>query len=571
MSSVQQDKKDKIYCDYKQFKGNTFENNINSINNLLLGKSQKISNTQFIYVDKNDGKNYISANYFIIWKNANNNHHGQINYKDEKNKNDNYHKEENKENVIKMCYPQNFIYPIYFHDNRLYYINKNNELLIFKLGRNKVTKYVFIQKIEHKEKQNIKKIEISQKENTIKAGNDIIEEERNTSDETNDINISKKANNINEAKKEKYESALDTNNNHKLKKPNNNMKDKVSSNNISNKKKDINKEILYELKENKFIIIENENEFEKKIKELNNNLNLNKRYELLCDILKNDLKEKLNSDNPKDINKIIKINFEDIEKCELKFRKYELDCTGIIKEEIHVQKDKISLNDGINTLINFIRNKKDKNFIDKAKINNTFKTPIIYKNFEEELIPPGRTIIGEIKSGFDIENVKHQIEERIDLVNDCLFDIDNEKPFFYIGIININENNIKILNNIKNILDNNFEFKENVMIITTINYLYCEQDASYEIHTDYLLYKKLTEMDKNMNNRFNLMNYILILIFILLLLSLFFIFNNMNYKINHLQSKFDDRIDHMNKQFNELYQIMIEIKKSINIKNNETN
>ena len=310
---------------------------------------------------------------------------------------------------------------------------------------------------------------------------------------------------------------------------------------------------------------------------MNNNFNLSKRYELLCDILKNDLKEKLNSDNPKDINKIIKLNFEDIEKCELKLRKYELDCTGIIKEELHVQKDKISMKDGINTLINFIKNKKDKNFIDKAKINNTFKTPIIYKNFDEELIPQGRTIIGEIKSGFDIENVKHQIEERIDLVNDCLFDIDNEKPFFYIGILNINENNIKILNNTKNILNKNFEFKENVMIIATINYLYCEQDASYEIHTDYLLYKKLTEMDKNINNRFNLMNYILIFITILLLFSSFFIFNNMNYKIDHLDKKFDDKIDHLDnkinhldKQFNELYQIMIEIKKSINIKNNGT-
>ena len=161
MSSSQEDKKDKIYCDYKQFKGNTFENNINSINNLLLGKSQKISNTQFIYVDKNDGKNYISANYFLIWKNEkininneNNNHHRQINNKDDKNKNDNNHKVENIENVIKMCYPQNFIYKIFFHKNKFYYINKNNELLIFKLEGNKVTKYVFVQKIEHKEKKN---------------------------------------------------------------------------------------------------------------------------------------------------------------------------------------------------------------------------------------------------------------------------------------------------------------------------------------------------------------------------------------------------------------------------------
>ena len=76
---------DKIYCDYKHFKGNTFEANINSINNLLLGKAQRISNTQFIYVDENDGKNYISANYFIIRRKA----------KDDK--------EDNIGNEIKMC------------------------------------------------------------------------------------------------------------------------------------------------------------------------------------------------------------------------------------------------------------------------------------------------------------------------------------------------------------------------------------------------------------------------------------------------------------------------------------
>lgn len=97
------------------------------------------------------------------------------------------------------------------------------------------------------------------------------------------------------------------------------------------------------------------------------------------------------------------------------------------------------------------------------------------------------------------------------------------------------------------------------MIIATMNYLYCEQDASYEIHTDYLLYKKLTEMDKNINNRFNLIYYVLVLISILLLLSFFFSLNIMNYKF-----------DNLNEKFIELYQIMRDIKKSINNKNNET-
>ena len=115
-------KGDKKYWDYKHFKGNTFETNINRINDLLLGRSQKISKTQFIYVDENDDKNNISTNYFIIRRKA---------------------KYINKENEIKICYPHNFIYSIFFDNNMIFYINKNNNLVIFKLEENNnVEKYV---------------------------------------------------------------------------------------------------------------------------------------------------------------------------------------------------------------------------------------------------------------------------------------------------------------------------------------------------------------------------------------------------------------------------------------------
>ena len=89
----EQEEKTKIYCNYSHFKGLTFEDNINEINNLLLGKSLKISNTQFIYTDEHEKKNYISANYFYI----------RMNTKDDKN---------NKE--IKFFYPHNFIYSVFF-------------------------------------------------------------------------------------------------------------------------------------------------------------------------------------------------------------------------------------------------------------------------------------------------------------------------------------------------------------------------------------------------------------------------------------------------------------------------
>ena len=129
-----QEEKIKIYCDYSHFKGLTFEDNINEINNLLLGKSLKISNTQFIYTDEHEKKNYISANYFYI----------RMNTKDDKN---------NKE--IKFFYPHNFIYSVFFYDNKLFYINKKNDLLIFELNKNKVKKNKFSQKNEKIENNQI--------------------------------------------------------------------------------------------------------------------------------------------------------------------------------------------------------------------------------------------------------------------------------------------------------------------------------------------------------------------------------------------------------------------------------
>ena len=488
MNSNEEIKSDKIYCDYKHFKGNTFETNINSINDLLLGKAQRISNTQFIYVDENDGKNYISANYFIIRRKE----------KD--------HKEDNIGNEIKMCYPHNFIYSIFFYDNKFFYINKNNNLLIFKLLGNNVTKYVFAQKGEKKDLK--------------KAANPKKDDEKN---DINEIKVKDKLNNIIEKKS----------------------------------KKDKEKEFQYDQTSESPIIIDNNEEFGNKIKKLGQikDSNLNERYELLVDILKNDLKEELQSDSPKNINKTIKIDFDDIENCEIKYCRFELDCTGIIQEPLNLQKGKITFKDGISTLITFIKNKRDKNVIDNTKIDNTFKTPIIFKNFEEESIPPKEAIICEIKSGFDITTLKSQIKERINIVNDCLFV--NDKPSYYIGIVNINDRFVDKLNNIKNILDSDFISKEKVIILATINYLYCDIDTSYEVHTDYILYKKLNNMDKGIKGRF-CMVFILFFIVFMLLFFLKNDINSMKNDINNINKKMDQR-------FNEFYQILIDMKKNDNM------
>ena len=544
MNSNKEIKNDKIYCDYKQFKGNTFETNINSINNLLLGKAQRISNTQFIYVDQSDGKNYISANYFII----------RLKAKDDK--------EGNMGNEIKMCYPHNFIYSIFFYDNKFFYVNKNNNLLIFKLEENNVTKYVFAQKEENKdqenndtefEKEDEKKNDINK---IIKPEEVNIEESAKGKEKENNKFSSEEVKKDKKKLKNNDKDKLNNINEIKYKKKVKDKKDTSNKTNDKKNEKDKEKEFQYEQKSQTLISIDNNEEFENKIKELVKikDSNLNERYELLIDILKNYLKEELQSNSPKNINKIIKINFDDIENCEIKFCRFELDCTGIIQEPLNLQKGKINFKDGISALMTFIKNKRDKNFIDNTKIDNTFKAPIIFKNFEEESIPPKESIICEIKSGFDIKTLKSQLKERINIVNDCLFD--NYKPSYYIGIVNIDDIFVDKLNDIINILDTDFIFKEKIIILATINYLYCGIDASYEVHTDYILYKKLNNMDKGIKGRFCIVFIIFFIIFILLL----FLKND----INSMKNDINNKMEQMEQRFNEFYQILIDAKKNDN-------
>ena len=544
MNSNKEIKNDKIYCDYKQFKGNTFETNINSINNLLLGKAQRISNTQFIYVDQSDGKNYISANYFIIRPKA----------KDDK--------EGNMGNEIKMCYPHNFIYSIFFYDNKFFYVNKNNNLLIFKLEENNVTKYVFAQKEENKdqenndtefEKEDEKKNDINK---IIKPEEVNIEESAKGKEKENNKFSSEEVKKDKKKLKNNDKDKLNNINEIKYKKKVKDKKDTSNKTNDKKNEKDKEKEFQYEQKSQTLISIDNNEEFENKIKKLVKikDSNLKERYELLIDILKNYLKEELQSNSPKNINKIIKINFDDIENCEIKFCRFELDCTGIIQEPLNLQKGKINFKDGISALMTFIKNKRDKNFIDNTKIDNTFKAPIIFKNFEEESIPPKESIICEIKSGFDIKTLKSQLKERINIVNDCLFD--NYKPSYYIGIVNIDDIFFDKLNDIINILDTDFIFKEKIIILATINYLYCGIDASYEVHTDYILYKKLNNMDKGIKGRFCIVFIIFFIIFILLL----FLKND----INSMKNDINNKMEQMEQRFNEFYQILIDAKKNDN-------
>ena len=531
-------KGNKIYCEYKHFKGNTFETNINSINDLLLGRAQRISNTQFLYVDEKDGKNYISANYFIIRR---------------KSKDD---KEGNKGKEIKICYPHNFLYLIFFEDNKFFYINKNNNLVIFKLEGNNVKKYVFTQKKEIKDPKNSKKDANLKKNDEKNDKNEIKEKNINISEDTIKIKENDKipSEDIIGNKKGKDKDKLNNINGKKAKK-------KGKDKDTSNKGNEKDKEFQYEKKEESTIIIENDEELKKKIELYKNkDSNLNQKYELLCDILKNFLKEELNIDKPKTLIKIMKINFDGIENCEIKYCTLQLDCTGIIQEQLNVQKGIMSFKKGIRDLKTFIENKRNKNIIDNTKIDNTFKTPIIFKNFEEEFIPPKKAFICEIKSGFDIETLKTQIKQRIDIVNDCLFV--NDKPSHYIGIVNINDRNVDKLYNIKDSLDKDFILEERIIILSTINYLYCDIDTSYQVHTDYILFKKLNNMDKEIKGSFYTVFKLIFTLFFILFILLFFLNNKMD---NRMDQRFNDINNRMDQRFNELYQIIIDAKKNDNM------
>ena len=64
----------------------------------------------------------------------------------------------------------------------------------------------------------------------------------------------------------------------------------------------------------------------------------------------------------------------------------------------------------------------------------------------------------------------------------------------------------KNVNKLEELLENKFLLKDNVLIISVIDFLYCGIDLSYEINNDYILYKKLEETKSEMNNKFTEMN-----------------------------------------------------------------
>ena len=272
------------------------------------------------------------------------------------------------------------------------------------------------------------------------------------------------------------------------------------------------------------------NAIKEKLKELNKEIALSKKYEILFDIFKNEIKYSLGHKTPKKITKCFEICLEEkdensekknekfdkeMEKEEENFvekKKYiieiesifdpQIDEFGILKEKIKLCKGEISFEDGIKHLKSYIKDQKDKNDGNKNEINfisNDFKCPIIYKNFQDEIIKQGDSILFEIKSGFALKDVIEQLEKRIKIINNCIFVNYEKRPVFYIGLVNILSDNID--KEIPNIMKN-FNLKANLLLVVSVDYKYCDIDVSSEIHGEYLLYKKINSLEQKMNSNF---------------------------------------------------------------------
>ena len=356
MNRIEIPKEKSIYADIGGFKGNTFQNNINSINRLYYGQGLKISDTLYLHRNEKDNKYYLSANKIEI-------------------------KPKGGQKSQLMYFPDNFLNQVFLYNNNLFFICQDYKLLIFSLKNQSIKKYTFSPKSKEGQTQE------TQHKNEEK---DEIKEE--------------------EEKKEKKEK--------KVKKENDNQN------------------------ENFNIKI---NEIFTKLAKINTNLDIKSNYEIFCDILSHNLavnlNEKLQRFNGK---KIYEIKIDDFE-VEIVYEKIleEVDSVGQIRKKLKLANGIISLETGIKSLKEYINSKRDK---DKSKqyIDNDFKCPILFKNFVDEFIPENSVILCEIKSGFALLDVMKQLNKRIDIIKYCLFN-KFEKPNYFIGIINLNSENVEKL------------------------------------------------------------------------------------------------------------------------------
>ena len=237
-----------------------------------------------------------------------------------------------------------------------------------------------------------------------------------------------------------------------------------------------------------------------KIKEISDKLvqidkkSLNTTYETLCYILKNDLKETLLGKSKELNSKMFYfIKIDELEfTCEIEKDSKEIDSVGHILEPINVINEEIPFTKGIEKLIKYVELKNAKDKSAEGYIKNDFKCPILYKNFKEAVIPSNKAILCEIKGGFAIKDVAKQIEKRIKFIHNCLFN-EGEKPEYFIGIVNV-------YYKLKKFSGLQLEFEDKVLIVSAVDYEYKGMNISYEINTDYLLFKKMDSLKQEIKD-----------------------------------------------------------------------
>ena len=295
------------------------------------------------------------------------------------------------------------------------------------------------------------------------------------------------------------------------------------------------------------------------LKNITNN-NCKEDYEILCDILSNYLNVKLEQQYPKVIAKPLAFEIKNDrfpdEKltCQIKLIKYQIDSTGMIREDLQVGKGKIEFEKGINSIFSYVE------FKDQIIFNNSFKCPILYKNFEEEILPANKVILCEIKSGFDIKEIKKQLDERIDAIKYFKFNKE-EAPLYYIGIVNFYSENKDKLSEYQN-YKFSFENNENILIVAVVDYVYFGIDLSHEVNYGYLLFKAIGNLNKkveNLNEKVDNLNEK---------------FDDLNEKVENLEKKmdynFNNLINELRKTFpNRIITYITDVETKKNVDNEE--
>ena len=120
-------KEPSLYADIGGFKGFSFQSNIDSINKLYFGQGLVISKAPYIYRNEKDGKYYLSAYCFKI---------------------------DDGENSKEIYYPEAFLNLVFYHDQKIYFVNSQNELLVYKIDEKSCKKYKFAPKYRNQKETN---------------------------------------------------------------------------------------------------------------------------------------------------------------------------------------------------------------------------------------------------------------------------------------------------------------------------------------------------------------------------------------------------------------------------------